>query len=314
MEFSHVSIMVREVMEALEPKRGGIYVDCTAGGGGHSFEIASRLPEGSRIICLDRDDEAIEACTKRLEPYSDKFTIVKTNFGGLASALDLIGVEKIDGIMWDLGVSSHQLDDGDRGFSYSKEAPLDMRMDQSQTKSAYDVVNYYDERELTRIIRDYGEERFAQRIAAAICSKRSEKPIETTVELADIVSGAIPAAQRMKEAQNPARRTFQAIRIEVNGELDAIAPSIEAAVERLNPGGRLAVITFHSLEDRIVKETFRKLSTGCTCPPEFPICVCGNKPKIKLLSKKPIIPQADEQEANPRSRSSKLRTAEKCAD
>lgn len=314
MEFSHVSIMVREVMEALEPKRGGIYVDCTAGGGGHSFEIASRLPEGSRIICLDRDDEAIEACTKRLEPYSDKFTIVKTNFGGLASALDLIGVEKIDGIMWDLGVSSHQLDDGDRGFSYSKEAPLDMRMDQSQTKSAYDVVNYYDERELTRIIRDYGEERFAQRIAAAICSKRSEKPIETTVELADIVSGAIPAAQRMKEAQNPARRTFQAIRIEVNGELDAIAPSIEAAVERLNPGGRLAVITFHSLEDRIVKETFRKLSTGCTCPPEFPICVCGNKPKIKLLSKKPIIPQEDEQEANPRSRSSKLRTAEKCAD
>ena len=306
--------MVREVMEALEPKRGGIYVDCTAGGGGHSFEIASRLPEGSRIICLDRDDEAIEACTKRLEPYSDKFTIVKTNFGGLASALDLIGVEKIDGIMWDLGVSSHQLDDGDRGFSYSKEAPLDMRMDQSQTKSAYDVVNYYDERELTRIIRDYGEERFAQRIAAAICSKRSEKPIETTVELADIVSGAIPAAQRMKEAQNPARRTFQAIRIEVNGELDAIAPSIEAAVERLNPGGRLAVITFHSLEDRIVKETFRKLSTGCTCPPEFPICVCGNKPKIKLLSKKPIIPQEDEQEANPRSRSSKLRTAEKCAD
>ncbi len=306
--------MVREVMDALEPGRGGIFVDCTAGGGGHSFEIASRLPEGSRIICLDRDDEAIEACTKRLEPYSDKFTIVKTNFGGLASALDLIGVEKIDGIMWDLGVSSHQLDDGDRGFSYSKEAPLDMRMDQSQTKSAYDVVNYYDERELTRIIRDYGEERFAQRIAAAICSKRSEKPIETTVELADIVSGAIPAAQRMKEAQNPARRTFQAIRIEVNGELDAIAPSIEAAVERLNPGGRLAVITFHSLEDRIVKETFRKLSTGCTCPPEFPICVCGNKPKIKLLSKKPIIPQADEQEANPRSRSSKLRTAEKCAD
>jgi len=312
MEFSHVSIMVREVMDALEPGRGGIFVDCTAGGGGHSFEIASRLPEGSRIICLDRDDEAIEACTKRLEPYSDKFTIVKTNFGGLAAALDLIGVEKIDGIMWDLGVSSHQLDDGDRGFSYSKEAPLDMRMDQSQTKSAYDVVNFYDERELTKIIRDYGEERFAQRIAGAICSRRAEKPIETTVELADIVSGAIPAAQRMKEAQNPARRTFQAIRIEVNGELDAIAPSIEAAVERLNPGGRLAVITFHSLEDRIVKETFRALASGCTCPPEFPVCVCGNKPKIRLLSKKPIIPADDEQEANPRSRSAKLRTAEKC--
>ena len=312
MEFSHVSIMVREVLEALEPERGGIYVDCTAGGGGHSFEIAARLPEGGRIVCLDRDDEAIEACTKRLEPYSDKFTIVKTNFGGLAAALDLISVEKIDGIMWDLGVSSHQLDDGDRGFSYSKEAPLDMRMDQTQQKSAYDAVNYYDERELTRIIRDYGEERFAQRIASAISRKRAEKPIETTTELADIVSGAIPAAQRMKEAQNPARRTFQAIRIEVNGELDAIAPSIEAAVERLNPGGRLAVITFHSLEDRIVKETFRKLSSGCTCPPDFPVCVCGNKPKIKLLSRKPIIPAEDEQEANPRSRSSKLRTAEKC--
>lgn len=304
--------MVREVMEALTPERGGIFVDCTAGGGGHSYEIAQRLPEGSKIVCLDRDDEAIAACTARLEPYKEKFTIVKSNFSGLSAALDLIGVEKIDGIMWDLGVSSHQLDDGDRGFSYSKEAPLDMRMDQSQTRSAWDVVNTYDERELTRIIRDYGEERFAARIAQFICRAREEKPIETTTELSGIVANAIPAAQRKKEAQNPARRTFQAIRIEVNGELDAIAPSIEAAVERLNPSGRLAVITFHSLEDRIVKETFRKLSTGCTCPPEFPVCVCGNKPKIKLLSRKPIVPGADEQEENPRSRSSKLRTAEKC--
>lgn len=312
MEFSHVSIMVREVMEALEPERGGIFVDCTAGGGGHSLEIAKRLPEGGRIVCLDRDDEAIAACTARLEPYKDKFTVVKTNFSGLSAALDLIGAEKIDGIMWDLGVSSHQLDDGDRGFSYSKEAPLDMRMDQSQTRSAWDVVNTYDERELIRIIRDYGEEKFANRIAQFICRAREEKPVETTTELADIISQAIPAAQRRKEAQNPARRTFQAIRIEVNGELDAIAPSIEAAVERLNPGGRLAVITFHSLEDRIVKETFRKLSAGCTCPPEFPVCVCGNKPKIKLLSRKPIVPGDDEQEENPRSRSAKLRTAEKC--
>ncbi len=311
MEFSHVSIMVREVIEALEPSRGGVFVDCTAGGGGHSLEIAKLLPEGSRIICLDRDDEAIEACTKRLEPCKDKFTIVKSNFSGLATALDIAGVDKIDGIMWDLGVSSHQLDDGDRGFSYSKEAPLDMRMDQTQTTSAWDVVNTYSEDELRRIIRDYGEERFASRIASFICKRREEKTIETTTELSDIVSSAIPAAQRMKEAQNPARRTFQAIRIEVNGELDAIAPSIEAAVERLNPGGRLAVITFHSLEDRIVKETFKKLSTGCTCPPEFPVCVCGGKPKIKLLSRKPIIPQDDEQEANPRSRSAKLRTAEK---
>ena len=312
MNFSHRSVLLQECMEGLAIRPDGIYVDGTAGGGGHSFEIAKRLPEGSRLICLDRDDDAIAACTARLEQYRDKFTIVKSNFRNVASALDMLGIEQIDGIMWDLGVSSHQLDDGDRGFSYSKEAPLDMRMDQTQQKSAYDVVNFYDERELSRIIRDYGEERFAQRIASAISRKRAEKPIETTTELADIVSGAIPAAQRMKEAQNPARRTFQAIRIEVNGELDAIAPSIEAAVERLNPGGRLAVITFHSLEDRIVKETFRKLSSGCTCPPDFPVCVCGNKPKIKLLSRKPIIPAEDEQEANPRSRSSKLRTAEKC--
>lgn len=311
MEFSHVSIMVREVMEALEPSRGGVFVDCTAGGGGHSFEIAKRLPDGSKLICLDRDDEAIEACTKRLEPYKDRITVVKSNFAGLAAALDLVGAEKIDGIMWDLGVSSHQLDDGDRGFSYSKEAPLDMRMDQSQTVSAWDVVNTYPEEELKRIIRDYGEERFAGRIASFICRIREEKAIATTTELSEVISSAIPAAQRMKEAQNPARRTFQAIRIEVNGELDAIAPSIETAVERMNPGGRLAVITFHSLEDRIVKDTFRKLSTGCTCPPEFPVCVCGGKPKIKLLSRKPIIPDDDEQEKNPRSRSAKLRTAEK---
>ena len=311
MEFSHTSIMVREVLEALQPERGGIYVDCTAGGGGHSLEIAKRLPEGSRIICLDRDDEAIAACTARLEPHREKFTIVKTNFSGIGAALDLIGVEQIDGVLWDLGVSSHQLDDGDRGFSYSKEAPLDMRMDQSQTKSAWDVVNTYEERELTRIIRDYGEERFAGRIAQFICRAREEKTIETTTALSEIITQAIPAAQRKKEAQNPARRTFQAIRIEVNGELDAIAPSIETAVERLRPGGRLAVITFHSLEDRIVKETFKKLSAGCTCPPEFPVCVCGNKPKIQLLSRKPIVPGEDEQEENPRSRSAKLRTAEK---
>ncbi|MBQ4355000.1 MAG: 16S rRNA (cytosine(1402)-N(4))-methyltransferase RsmH [Clostridia bacterium] len=311
MEFSHISIMVREVLEALQPERGGIYVDCTAGGGGHSLEIAKRLPEGSRIICLDRDDEAIAACTARLEPHREKFTIVKTNFSGIGAALDLIGVEQIDGVLWDLGVSSHQLDDGDRGFSYSKEAPLDMRMDQSQTKSAWDVVNTYEERELTRIIRDYGEERFAGRIAQFICRAREEKTIETTTALSEIITQAIPAAQRKKEAQNPARRTFQAIRIEVNGELDAIAPSIETAVERLRPGGRLAVITFHSLEDRIVKETFKKLSAGCTCPPEFPVCVCGNKPKIQLLSRKPIVPGEDEQEENPRSRSAKLRTAEK---
>lgn len=311
MEFSHISIMAPEVMEALEPSRGGIYVDCTAGGGGHSLEIAKRLPEGSRLICLDRDDEAIEACTARLKEYSDLVTIVKSNFSNIGSALDMLGIEKIDGVMWDLGVSSHQLDDGDRGFSYSKDAPLDMRMDREETKSAYDVVNLYSEAELKRIIRDYGEEKFAGRVASFICNSREKKPIETTTELTDIICKAIPTAQRMGEAQNPARRTFQAIRIEVNGELDAIAPSIKEATSRLNKGGRLAVITFHSLEDRIVKETFRELSTGCTCPPEFPVCVCGGKPKIELLSRKPIVPGEEEMEQNPRSRSAKLRTAKK---
>ncbi|MBQ2547209.1 MAG: 16S rRNA (cytosine(1402)-N(4))-methyltransferase RsmH [Clostridia bacterium] len=311
MEFSHVSVMAKEVMDALCPERGGVYVDCTAGGGGHSFEIAKRLPASSRLVSFDQDDEAIAACKERLAPFADRVTVVKTNFCNLAAALDSLGIERIDGAMWDLGVSSHQLDDGERGFSYLKEAPLDMRMDRTAQKTAYDVVNGYDEAELVRILRDWGEERFASRIAARICERRAVHPIETTIELADIVTGAIPAAARRAEAQNPARRSFQAIRIEVNGELDAIAPSIEAAVERMNPGGRLAVITFHSLEDRIVKDTFRTLSTGCTCPPEFPVCVCGGKPKIRLLSRKPILPGRDEIEINPRSHSAKLRTAEK---
>lgn len=312
MEFSHISVMAKEVIEALEVERGGVFVDCTAGGGGHSLEIAKRLPKGSRLICLDRDNEAIEACTKRLADYSDRFTIVKSNFMNIASALDSVGVDKIDGVMWDLGVSSHQLDEGERGFSYSKEAPLDMRMDREQAKTAYDVVNLYSAEEITRILRDYGEERFASKIAQNIVAAREIKPIETTTELADIVTNSIPAAVRKKENQNPARRTFQAIRIEVNGELDNIEPSIRAAVERLNPGGRLAVITFHSLEDRVTKEVFKKLSEGCTCPPEFPICVCGNKPQIKLLTRKPLLPTKEEEEENPRARSAKLRTAEKC--
>ena len=311
MEFSHVSVMAKEVMDALCPERGGVYVDCTAGGGGHSFEIAKRLPASSRLVSFDQDDEAIAACKERLAPFADRVTVVKTNFRNLAAALDSLGIARIDGALWDLGVSSHQLDDGERGFSYMKEAPLDMRMDRTAQKTAYDVVNGYDEGELVRILRDWGEERFAARIAARICQKRAERPIETTTALAEIISEAIPAAARRAEAQNPARRSFQAIRIEVNGELDAIAPSIEAAVERMNPGGRLALITFHSLEDRIVKDTFRTLATGCTCPPEFPVCVCGGKPKIRLLSKKPILPGREELEENPRSHSAKLRTAEK---
>lgn len=304
--------MANEVIDSLDVSRGGIYVDCTAGGGGHSLEIAKRLPDGARLVCLDRDDDAIEACTERLASYSDKVTVVKSNFLNIASALDMLGIEKIDGVMWDLGVSSHQLDEGGRGFSYSKEAPLDMRMDRTQAKTAHDVVNLYPPEEITRILRDYGEEKFAAKIAKAIAEARETDPIETTTQLAELVTNAIPAAVRKKENQNPARRTFQAIRIEVNGELDAIEPSIRAAVDRLNPGGRLAVITFHSLEDRAVKETFKKLSEGCTCPPEFPVCVCGGRPKIKVLSKKPILPSAEEEEINPRSRSAKLRTAEKC--
>ena len=307
MEFHHIPILLPECLSALEPERGGIFVDCTAGGGGHSFEIASRLPDDghSRLICLDRDDEAIAACRARLSPLGDRFTIVKSNFRDLDAALRSVDVDRIDGV----GVSSHQLDDADRGFSYTADAPLDMRMDQSAGLSAYDVVNTYPEEELKRILWVYGEEKFSGKVARAIVQKREKSPIRTTLELAEIVAGAIPT--RQKESQHPARRAFQAIRIEVNGELDAIEPSIRAAVEHLRPGGRLAVITFHSLEDRIVKETFRALATGCTCPPNFPVCVCGGKPKINLLSKKPIAPSAKELSENPRSHSAKLRIAER---
>ena len=311
MEFAHVSILAPECMEILQPERGGVYVDCTAGGGGHSFEIARRLPEGGRLICLDRDDAALAACEKRLAPFADRVTLVKTNFSGIGSALDSLGIEQIHGVMWDLGVSSYQLDEKGRGFSYTAEAPLDMRMDQSAAFCAKDVVNGYSEGELTRVIRDYGEEKFAARVARVICERRAEKPIETTSELADIVYQAIPAAARHKENQHPARRTFQAIRIEVNGELDSIPPSLEEAIRRLAPGGRAAVITFHSLEDRITKQTFASLASGCTCPPNFPVCVCGKKPTIKILNKKPILPSEEEMEINPRSRSAKLRGAEK---
>ena len=311
MEFSHVSILAPECMEILQPERGGVYVDCTAGGGGHSFEIARRLPEGGRLICLDRDDAALAACEKRLAPFSDRVTLVKTNFSGIGAALDMLGIEQIHGVMWDLGVSSYQLDEKGRGFSYTAEAPLDMRMDQTAAFCARDVVNGYSEAELTRIIRDYGEEKFAARVAHFICEARAEKEIETTSELAQIVQQAIPAAARFKENQHPARRTFQAIRIEVNGELDSIPPSLEEAIRRLAPGGRAAVITFHSLEDRIAKQTFANLASGCTCPPSFPVCVCGKKPTVKILNKKPILPSEAEMNDNPRSRSSKLRGVEK---
>lgn len=311
MEFSHVSVMVRECMEALDPKRGGVYVDCTAGGGGHSYEIASLLPEGSRLISLDQDEAAVKACTEKLKPFSDKCTVVRSNFSGIETVLDMLGIEKIDGVMWDLGVSSYQLDEAERGFSYMHDAPLDMRMDQSAAKSAYDVVNYYDESELVRIISDYGEEKFAKNIARNIVKTRSVSPIKTTTELSAIVASAIPASSRKKEAQHPAKRTFQAIRIEVNGELDVIRPSLEAAVSRLNSGGRAVVITFHSGEDRIAKQTFARLANPCECPREFPVCVCGKKPSVKILTKKPLTPRQDELEFNPRSRSAKVRAVEK---
>lgn len=311
MEFVHKSILFNECMEALSPERGGVYVDCTAGGGGHSLGIAERLPEGGRLICLDRDDDALEACRKRLKQYEDKVTLVKIEFSRIGDALDTLGIDEIDGVMWDLGVSSYQLDEAERGFSYMADAPLDMRMDRSSDFSAYTVVNTYTEDELRRIISSYGEERFAGRIARSIAEKRADKDILTTLELSEIIKNAIPTAARCGEAQHPAKRTFQAIRIEVNRELDVIKPSLEEAAARLRSGGRAAVITFHSLEDRIVKQTMKQLSEGCTCPPEFPVCVCGNKPKVKILTKKPIVPTAAETEDNPRARSAKLRVISK---
>ncbi|MBR6051263.1 MAG: 16S rRNA (cytosine(1402)-N(4))-methyltransferase RsmH [Clostridia bacterium] len=313
MEFRHVSVLLDECMEYLAPERGGVYVDCTAGGGGHSLEIAKRLPAGSRLICLDRDDEAIEACRARLDEYGDRCVVYKSNFSDIGAALDALGVDRIDGALWDLGVSSHQLDDASRGFSYMSDAPLDMRMDKSSPVGAFEVVNGYAEEELARIISDYGEEKFASRIAKNIAEARRIKKIETTAELCDLIIRSIPAGARRREAQHPAKRTFQAIRIEVNSELAAIAPSIETAIDRMNVGGRAAVITFHSGEDRIVKQTFARLADPCECPKSFPVCVCGKKPKVKLINKKPVLPSAKEQSNNPRSRSAKLRVAEKIA-
>ena len=314
MEFSHKPVLLSACIDVLFAKilpPRCIFVDCTAGGGGHSYAIAEKLPEGGRLISLDRDDAALDTCRNRLGRFGDKVTVFKSNFADLSAALDSLGIEQIDGIMWDLGVSSYQLDEASRGFSYTSEAYLDMRMDTSGGQTAADVVNGYPESELARIIRDYGEERFASRIARTICEERERVPVTSTTQLADLVIRSIPAAARAKENQHPARRTFQAIRIEVNGELSAIEPSIRAAVERLRPGGRAAVITFHSLEDRIVKQTFASLSSGCTCPPSFPVCVCGKKPIVSLVNKKPILPTAEEIEENPRAHSAKLRAAEK---
>ena len=307
--FSHIPVLLEECMTALNIRPGGVYVDCCAGGGGHSSRIAELIGPSGRLICLDRDDEAIAACTARLSQITENFTMVKSNFEFVGDVLDDLGIEAVDGVLWDLGCSSHQLDTPERGFSYMSDAPLDMRMDTSQATSAADVVNGYDEKRLFEIIRDYGAERFARQIARRIAERRAVRPIETTLELVDILREAIPVKAQRAEAQHPAKRTFQAIRIEVNGELDAIAPSIEAAIERLRPTGRAALITFHSGEDRIVKTTFRKLENPCTCPPDFPVCVCGKKPQIRTL--KDVTSAPGESAENPRARSARLRIAEK---
>jgi 16S rRNA (cytosine1402-N4)-methyltransferase len=309
MEFKHVSVLLNECIEALDIKENGIYVDCTLGGAGHSSQIAAHLSKEGMLIGIDQDKDALSAAKKRLENY-ENVKYVHNNFYNIDSILSELDVEKVDGILADLGVSSYQLDEASRGFSYMQDAPLDMRMNRDNDFSAYDIVNNYTEDELVKIIKDYGEERFAKRIANFIVNRRADKPIETTLELVDIIKAAIPARMR-RDGPHPAKRTFQAIRIEVNSELKILNKTIEDGVNRLNKGGRMAIITFHSLEDRIVKLKFRELENPCTCPKEFPICVCGKKPLVKVISKKGIAPTEKEIEENPRSRSAKLRIIEK---
>ncbi len=308
--FSHYSVLLGESVDGLNIKPDGIYVDCTLGGGGHSEAIASRLTGGGKLIAIDQDTAAIAASKKRLEKYSERIEFVRDNFRNVGDVLTRLGVDKIDGAVIDLGVSSYQLDTPERGFSYMHDAPLDMRMDPDAPLSAYEVVNTYSEDRLKKIIYDFSEERFAPRIAAKICAAREIKPIETTYELVDVIKLAIPAKAR-EDGPHPAKRTFQAIRIEVNSELSIIEPTLDALIYALGEGGRLSVITFHSLEDRIVKQTFAKAASGCTCPKDLPICVCGNKPKVKVITHKPILPSEKELDENPRSRSAKLRIAEK---
>ena len=309
MELSHKPVLLEECLEALAIRPEGTYVDGTLGRAGHSLEIVKRLTTG-RLIGIDQDAAAIEAARVRLADYMDKVTLVRSNFSHLGEILQELQVDGVDGMLFDLGVSSPQLDDPARGFSYMHDAPLDMRMDERAPLSARDVVNDWSQEELRRILYEYGEERYAPAIARAICRRREERPIETTFELVDIIKSAMPAAA-LREKQHPAKRSFQAIRIAVNGELDVLPPMLEAAADGLRPGGRLAVISFHSLEDRIVKKTMQELARGCICPPEFPVCVCGRKPKVKLITRKPIVSQEAELEDNPRARSAKLRVAER---
>ena len=308
-EFHHVSVLLEECMEGLNIRPDGIYVDGTLGGAGHSSRIAARLTTGT-LIGIDRDPVALTAAGERLAPFGDRVRLVHSNFCEMDTALQNLGIDGVDGILLDLGVSSPQLDDGQRGFSYMADAPLDMRMNGEDSLDAKQIVNQWSYEELKRILYDYGEERFAPRIAAAICKRREEKEIETTLELVDIIRGAMPASA-LREKQHPAKRSFQAIRIAVNDELGSVERVMKKAIPLLNKGGRLAVITFHSLEDRIVKNAMAEAAKGCTCPREFPVCVCGKTPQVKLITRKPIVSGPEELERNPRARSAKLRICEK---
>lgn len=310
MKFEHVSVLLNECIEGLAIKPNGTYVDGTLGGAGHASVVCSHLSEEGHFIGIDQDNNALAVSKERLKDVKAKVSIVKSNFEQTASVLESLGVDQIDGMLIDLGVSSHQLDEADRGFSYMHDAPLDMRMNQDSKYSAYDVVNEMSEEELHRIIKEYGEERWAKRVAQFIVEERKNKPIGTTYELVDVIKKAIPQGAR-KDGPHPAKRTFQAIRIAVNRELEIIAPTINDVVEKLAPGGRLCIITFHSLEDRIVKQAFKKLEDPCTCAKEFPVCVCGKVPQVKVITRKPILPSEEELEANHRSRSAKLRIVEK---
>ena len=309
MAFSHASVLLDEAVQALAVRPDGIYLDGTLGGAGHSLAIVQRLDTG-RLIGVDRDTVALEAAAQRLAPYMDRVSLVHSNFRALDEILDGLGIARVDGMLFDLGVSSPQLDDGSRGFSYMTDAPLDMRMNRSDRLTAREIVNEWPREELKRILYEYGEERYAPQIAAAIERARTQAPIETTLALVEVIRGAMPP-QALREKQHPAKRSFQAIRIAVNDELQSVSDMMHAAIGRLAPDGRLAVITFHSLEDRIVKSAMAQAARGCTCPPEFPVCVCGKKPQVRVLTKKPIVPGQRELEENPRARSAKLRVAQK---
>ena len=308
-EFHHVSVLLEECLEGLAIQPEGVYIDGTLGGAGHATQIVKRLTTG-RLIGIDRDVIALDAARRRLEPYGNRVSLVHSNFCEMTQAVKAMGISGVDGILLDLGVSSPQLDDAQRGFSYMADAPLDMRMNSQDALTAYDVVNTWTQEELKRILFDYGEERYAPRIASVICRRREEAPIQTTLQLVDIIRSAMPP-QALREKQHPAKRSFQAIRIAVNDELGSVEKAMKEAIPLLNPGGRLAVITFHSLEDRIVKNAMAEAAKGCTCPPDFPVCVCGKKPQVRLVNRKPVIASDEELEINPRSRSAKLRVCEK---